>query len=198
MSKVYLVEHNNHLPTTDEIKRFVQEGSLDHFLEHRESTTLLTKELLSRSFTDIDSDPAANQVWADFYTSALHALGDLGEEVVVFFSLKVEGQRITLSGWEWCEIRFASTGELIMSFTHDTRKNNVPFCRLSEWLEEDWEQKSLAFNLEEWSTVEKWKAFFLKRAQGVANSLGKKAIGFEGEAKKCRKKIEEIEAALAL
>lgn len=173
--KVWLVGGHDKFPKTRELS---DQEDVGHYLEEREYTILLTEDLLNRSFM---SDP---ETFANFHTSALRGLSLDGFISLVSFGVEPseKGGTIIHPKMVWGKIYLASTGELALDFSHDTRKDQYPFYYLAGWLEKDWEEDP---HMENWTT-RKWREFLLKRIQRKADSLRDRASKLRSDPSKAQ------------
>ena len=193
-NNVWLVGDNDNLPAEEKLSYL----GFDLIAEKREYT-LLAEDLLDCPFVAFNDSIIEDPRWINFYSSMLHALASL-DGFVSFVSLEVrsfkEERIIILPEKEWGQIRLASTGELVLNFSHNTR-DNFPYFMLLDWVEEGWKTESLMEGIEKWSTVEIWIDFFLNLIQEEINGLGKKAIDLEVTARSLRDKAEILQEALS-
>lgn len=95
----------------------------------------------------------------------------------------------------WGEISLGKPHHLVVSFSHDTRFDNVPFVQIYQWLEDlvpttaDLDEDFFAFE-REWSDPEKWYQFYRKRIsrevdrlQGLASQARQSATSYDSAAR---------------
>jgi hypothetical protein len=85
---------------------------------------------------------------------------------------------VQTTGRVWGELFFDEPSNVILSFSHDTRYHNYPFCHLEQWLEGEYNEA----NPQEWHDAERWLSFFHKRIRMQAYILETQAKDLRNEA----------------
>lgn len=109
--------------------------------------------------------------WASMTRAALRGLQKLKHfDAAVSITLIADEDEpyLLMPHRTWGEISQGEPDNLVVTFSHDTRKDNAPFKSLYQWLEElvpegdALDEAFFAFE-REWSDPEKWHQFYRKR-----------------------------------
>ncbi len=166
---------------------------------------LLTREILKRSFVSYDGQLVGPHPYYNVVRGALQALMDLPgfDAAVSHHTILVKNQQhIYLPDREWGEITLGTPDNVVLGFSHDSRESNSPFDSLSEWLEEKGpgnkpSKAQLDRFYTEWSSPEKWLAFFKERLQRTVDELESEVAKLKRKADGKLAEIAALKAGLA-
>jgi hypothetical protein len=193
---VWLIENHRNFPRAE----LPLQRNINGFLEDRKYTTLLTKGIMNRSFVSSNKPTEEEEIWDNSYSSALLALASL-KGFISFISLEVKffkkGATIIYgSKEEWGQIYLASTGEHVLSFSYDAQKDNTSSCGIMNWLEKDLKEKDIIKDLKKWSTVEIWRAFFLRKIQDEMKTMKVGALIHRRESQRLKRLAQKCQVHL--
>ncbi len=135
---------------------------------------------------------------------ALRSLGDFNAAVSLIYDQTEVGERLLIPHRTWGEISFGSPSNVIVRFSHDSRKVNEPFVSLYQWLEDLCPPRGVDdetfFEFEDkWSDPLKWKHFFMGRIKkkiskmrSDANKLREDAVALDSVANNVSNALKSI------
>ncbi|CAN5730242.1 hypothetical protein BH11PAT2_BH11PAT2_06920 [soil metagenome] len=164
---------------------------------------LLTPELLARPIYN-QVGKIANELTHGVVRGALQALLDLPnfDAAVSFCVVKRDDvPHIVLPHREWSEITFASPENVVVKFSHDSRKDNRAFYHLLEWLEEEYPDGELSEEdfdqfVRAWSSVSRWRSFFESRIRRQIECERSESESLRAKAEDIAVRARTLEAAL--
>ncbi len=142
----------------------------------------------------------APEVYQKFAKAALRALLALPVDAAISYGLAgLENPCLQEPKRVWGELTLGDPKNVIVAFSHDTRKANVPYTHLANWTEGPFDhpmpEEILEGVMGGWNQV-KWKSFFLRRLKSAEDKLREKAMTMQTEAGALQRRANKIGSLL--
>ena len=191
MNTTWVAEKKKYLPGAEE-KGLCKKGN--DALRIKRGYKLFTKKWLDEIFGEYEKATLEERDLSNFYSTILYALDSLGD-FMVFVSLepRPDIERKKIDPWkekEWAKIYLASTGDLVLTLSHD------PYSKIPSYQMFKREGKGIKEIIKGRNTIKDWKELFHRKMRDSIIAFRVEASVSEKKAKLSREKAGKLEAAL--
>lgn len=167
-----------------------------------EKRVLLDSEMLSRPI--YNGSTVVQESTTSLIRGALQGLMDLTgfNAAVSYCVVKQEGvPHLMIPHRIWGEITLDNPKDVVLAFSHDSRRDNYPYSALIQWLEEEYPDRHMSSDeynqfCSIWSSPEKWRQVFENRIRREIDTIRSKSDSLLKEAESVNERANVIETAL--